>query len=69
MIAVAVFSCQNDKECGITESGNPNNTGISDIDLIEIPFEEFLLEGDLCQWTNINYDDKVVIIKKKERLI
>jgi uncharacterized repeat protein (TIGR02543 family) len=35
---------------------------------IEIPFTEYSLAGTSCQWTNLNYDDKLIVIKSKKEL-
>jgi len=35
---------------------------------INIPFEEYSLEGTSCQWTNLPYDEKVIIINSNEEL-
>jgi hypothetical protein len=34
----------------------------------EIPFEEYSLDGTLCKWTNLNYDQTVIIINSDEEL-
>jgi hypothetical protein len=33
-----------------------------------ISFMEYSLEGTLCQWTNLDYDNKVIIINSEEEL-
>jgi len=35
---------------------------------IEVPFTEYLLIGTSCQWVNLNYDDKIIIINSAEEL-
>jgi len=35
---------------------------------IEIPFTEYSLAGASCQWTNLNYDNKLIVINSKEDL-
>jgi len=35
---------------------------------IEIPFEEYSLEGIHCQWTNLAYDNSVIIINSEEEM-
>jgi hypothetical protein len=35
---------------------------------IDIPFTEYSLEETQCQWTNLSYNDKVIIINSKEEL-
>jgi len=35
---------------------------------IEIPFTEYSLAGTFCQWTNLNYDDKIIVINNNEKL-
>jgi len=34
----------------------------------DIPFEEYSLEGTSCQWINLNYDEKVIVINSIEEL-
>ena len=36
---------------------------------VEIPFEEFSLDGTQCQWKNLAYNDKVVVINSKRELL
>lgn len=35
---------------------------------IDIPFTEYLLAGTFCQWINLNYDDKIIVINSNEQL-
>ncbi|MCL2042077.1 MAG: hypothetical protein FWG84_08610 [Bacteroidales bacterium] len=35
---------------------------------IDIPFEEYSLEGSACEWTNLGYDETVIIINSEEEL-
>ncbi len=36
---------------------------------VEIPFTEYSLDGTLlCEWTNLDYDNKVIIINSNEEL-
>ena len=35
---------------------------------INIPFDEYSLEGTQCQWTNLPYNDEVIVINNKEEL-
>jgi len=35
---------------------------------IEIPFTEYSLVGTSCQWVNLNYDDKLIIVNNNEGL-
>jgi len=35
---------------------------------IEIPFEEYSLKGTSCQWTNLAYDNTVIIIDSDEKM-
>lgn len=35
---------------------------------IEIPFTEYSLEETSCQWTNLGYDDKIIVINSDEQL-
>ena len=35
---------------------------------IDIPFEEYSLAGTACQWANLNYDDKVIVINSSAAL-
>jgi len=42
--------------------GNENN------DPVETPFTEYSLAGTFCQWTNLNYDDKIIVINSNEKL-
>jgi len=35
---------------------------------IEIAFEEYSLEGTGCEWANLLYDDKLIVINNKEEL-
>jgi len=35
---------------------------------IEIPFEEYSLEGTFCQWKNLDYDETVIIINSEKEL-
>ena len=35
---------------------------------IDIPFEEYSLEGSACEWTNLDYDETVIIINSEEEL-
>ena len=35
---------------------------------VEIPFTEYSLEGTSCQWANLGYDNKVIIINDNEEL-
>jgi len=35
---------------------------------VEIPFTEYSLAGTLCQWTNLGYNDKVIIINSSAAL-
>jgi uncharacterized repeat protein (TIGR02543 family) len=35
---------------------------------VEISFTEYLLAGTSCQWKNLNYDDKIIIINSNEKL-
>ena len=34
----------------------------------KISFEEYSLEGTQCQWTNLSYNDKVIVINSNEEL-
>ncbi len=34
----------------------------------EIPFTDYSLEGTSCRWTNLGYDEKVIIINSDEEL-
>jgi len=36
---------------------------------IKIPFEKYSLDDTLCKWTNLIYDDSVIIIDSEEELI
>jgi len=58
LILACVFSsCKkpNDPEPGITYP-------------VDIPFTEYSLEGNSCQWKNLPYDEKVILINSKETL-
>jgi uncharacterized repeat protein (TIGR02543 family) len=35
---------------------------------VEIPFTEYSLEGTFCQWKNLNYDNKIIVINSNEKL-
>ncbi|MCL2312823.1 MAG: hypothetical protein FWC41_10130, partial [Firmicutes bacterium] len=35
---------------------------------IDVPFTEYSLDGTNCEWQNLPYDDKVIIINSKEEL-
>ena len=35
---------------------------------VEIPFTEYSLDGTLCQWTNLGYNDEVIIINSSAAL-
>ena len=35
---------------------------------VEIPFTEFSLAGTFCQWTNLNYEDKIIVINSNEKM-
>ena len=52
VVAVSFYSCQN------KENNDP----------VDIPFTEYSLAGTSCQWTNLNYDDKVIVISSSEEL-
>ncbi|MDR1983584.1 MAG: hypothetical protein LBQ28_01995 [Prevotellaceae bacterium] len=36
--------------------------------MIEIPFTEYSLVGTSCQWTNLDYEGKVIVINSNEEL-
>ena len=35
---------------------------------IEIPFTKYLLTSTFCQWVNLHYEDKIIIINSEEEL-
>jgi hypothetical protein len=37
-------------------------------EMIEIPFTEYSLIGTSCQWTNLDYEGKVIVINSNEEL-
>jgi len=49
---------------GISSSCNPEESDYP----IDISFTEYSLEGASCQWNNLNYDEKVIIINSNEEL-
>ena len=63
---VTAYSC--DKYSPSALENNP----LTDDTLINYPsdisFTEYSLEGTSCQWKNINYDDKIIVINSQEKL-
>jgi hypothetical protein len=52
LMLASAFTCRKDKENEPTE----------------IPFTEYSLTGTDCQWTNLDYDGKVIVINSKAEL-
>jgi len=62
IILAGVFaSCKPDDEPNV-------NVVMQRFKPIDIPFKEYSLEGTSCQWTNLPYDEKVIIINSMEEL-
>jgi hypothetical protein len=57
IIALALLLAGTAVACGEKETNeNP----------VEIPFVEYSLQGTNCQWTNLNYDNKVIVINRND---
>jgi hypothetical protein len=54
---------------GIASSCNPENPDPKEPNYpIDISFTEYSLDGTGCQWTNLNYDENIVVINNVEEL-
>jgi len=56
LLAVTLFACQ---KADMTNSATGKG---------ETPFTNYTLEGTTCQWTNLNYDGTVIIIRTKNEM-
>ena len=58
LVVASLFSAYS---CNKTENTLPNYP-------VKIPFTEYSLAGTFCQWTNLNYDDKIIVINSNKKL-
>ena len=63
IFAVTFASCK-EPDPEPVDSGKPSGTKYP----IDIPFTEYLLAGTSCQWVNLNYDDKLIVVNSNEEL-
>ena len=57
---IIIFLISAGSFCSCSKKGNSEP--------MEIPFTEYSLVGTLCQWTNFDYADKVIVINGNEDL-
>jgi len=68
MIMVGLFFAFGCKKDPVTSGGGTPPGGEEPTYPIEIPFEEYSLEGTSCQWTNLAYDNTVIVIDSDEKM-